>query len=128
MKKLVAFLAIGLLVCTSAFAIVYNWNDGDRTEQLKAAFSTGSNGHTHDGTNSARLATQTNVVATASVTAPMFKLNGTVSTSRPASGATAGSIVAITNANGTNCGSTAAGGVGTTYVVCVSDGTNWIAL
>lgn len=47
------------------------------------------------------------------------------STSRPASGATAGSIVMLSNSNDSapNCGT--AGSGGTTFVVCVSDGTNW---
>jgi len=42
---------------------------------------------------------------------------------RPASGATAGSMLVLGTANSTNCGTQLDG---TTYNVCVSDGTNWI--
>lgn len=45
---------------------------------------------------------------------------------RPASGAPAGAVVAINNANSAaDCG---AGGGGSVFVVCVSDGTNWKSL
>lgn len=47
-------------------------------------------------------------------------------TQRPASGAPAGSVVAVTTAN--NLGDCGAAGGGTTYVVCSSDGTNWRTL
>ena len=67
----------------------------------------------------------TTVTATTSVVTPMLKITATASTARPASGATAGTIVTINDANDTapNCG--AAGSGGTTFVVCLSDGTNW---
>ena len=46
-----------------------------------------------------------------------------------ASGATAGMIKSISNANAANdCTSVATGGVGTSFAVCVSNGTNWVSL
>jgi len=44
--------------------------------------------------------------------------------SRPASGATRGSMISKGGANAQDCGTAA----GTTFVVCVSDGSNWKAL
>lgn len=45
---------------------------------------------------------------------------------KPASGAPAGAVLAVSNANNqADCGAT---GGGTTFVVCVSDGTNWKSL
>jgi hypothetical protein len=69
MKKLVAFLAIGLLICGVAFA--YNWDGSDRTELLNYVFNTTS-GHDHDGVNSKKLV---GVSALAAITATDAEVN-----------------------------------------------------
>lgn len=63
---------------------------------------------------------------TSSVAAAAIRIVPAISTAM-ASGATAGLIKIVSNASSaTNCAATAAGGVGTSQVVCVSDGTNWL--
>lgn len=67
-------------------------------------------------------------------TASLVATSGTVinfpiaASTAVASGATAGSVKIINDGNGVTCGTGANGGVGTSVVVCVSDGTNWIPL
>ena len=69
------------------------------------------------------------ITTSSSVTAAAIRIVPAVSTAL-ASGATAGIIRIISNADDTapSCTVLAAGGVGTTQRVCISDGTNWIAL
>lgn len=68
------------------------------------------------------------IATTSSISAYAVRIVPAVSTTL-ASGATAGMIKIISNAYTANdCVSDATGGVGTTQVVCVSDGTNWIPL
>jgi len=55
--SLIVFLS--LLLCGIAGAATYNWGEGDMYQQLKAVFSTGSNGHHHDGTDSRELGSST---------------------------------------------------------------------
>jgi hypothetical protein len=71
-----------------------------------------------------------NITATASITTgTMAKITATASHTL-ASGATAGTIKLISNANANdNCAASAASAsAGTSYVLCVSNGTNWLAL
>lgn len=68
------------------------------------------------------------IATSSSIAAKAIRIIPAVSTTL-ASGATAGLIKIISNAYIRNdCTSVATGGVGTTQVVCVSDGTNWIPL
>jgi len=69
------------------------------------------------------------ITTTSSVNMALLRLVPAVSTSI-ASGATAGMLKIISNANAAgNCSSTAAlGSAGTTQVVCVSDGSSWYPL
>lgn len=68
------------------------------------------------------------ITTSSSVNAAVLRLVPAASTTL-ASGATAGQMKIINNATAArDCDSDAAGGVGTTQVVCVSDGTNWIPL
>jgi hypothetical protein len=69
------------------------------------------------------------IYTSSSVIAPVLRIVPAVSTAI-ASGATAGSIRIISNAAAANLCSVvaAASSGGTTQVVCVSDGTNWVAL
>jgi hypothetical protein len=54
-----------------------------------------------------------------------FRVTAISSAARPASGATAGTIITMTNtSSSTDCGVVG----GTSFVVCISDGTNWKAL
>lgn len=66
------------------------------------------------------------IYTTSSVKAAAFIIVPAVSTAL-ASGATAGKIKVISNAaSATDCTSVATGGVGTSQVVCISNGTNWV--
>lgn len=68
------------------------------------------------------------ITTSSSVKAAAVIIVPAVSTSI-ASGATAGKIKTISNANAANdCTSVATGGVGTAFAVCVSNGTNWVSL
>jgi hypothetical protein len=68
------------------------------------------------------------IATTSSVQAAAIRIVPAVSTAL-ASGATAGKLKIISNsAAAGSCASDGTGGVGTTQVVCVSNGTNWVAL
>ena len=68
------------------------------------------------------------ITMTSSVAAAALRPVAAVSTTL-ASGATAGQIKVISNANAANdCTSVATGGVGTSFAICVSNGTNWVSL
>lgn len=68
------------------------------------------------------------IATSSSVIAAALRIVPAISTAL-ASGATAGKIKIISNATATNnCSSDGTGGVGTTQAVCVSNGTNWVAL
>ena len=68
------------------------------------------------------------ITTSSSVNMAALRLVPAVSTTL-ASGATAGMIKIISNAAGANdCTSVATGGVGTSQVVCVSNGTNWVPI
>jgi len=78
------------------------------------------------GGTTAVAGTFTTLTGTDIISTHYLQLYVTTSAFRPASGATAGSMLALSNANGVNdCGN--AGG-GSTFNVCVSDGTNWLDL
>lgn len=77
--SLIAFL---FLFSGVASATTYNWGDGDLFQQLKGAFSTGSDGHNHDGTNSRALGTSsTNPTFATNIVAAGFKEGVTVNVS-----------------------------------------------
>jgi len=68
------------------------------------------------------------ITTSSSVAAAAIRIVPAVSTAI-ASGATAGQIKIISNAASAGlCTSSAVGGVGTVQVVCVSNGTSWVAL
>lgn len=85
------------------------------------------------GVMSITTATIGTVTATTSVTAPLVvatqyvQLQYFSKLTRPASGATIGSVISMKGANAGDCGVTNTG-ANTTFVVCGSDGTNWISL
>lgn len=55
-RYIVASLIVFLFLFSGvASATTYNWGEGDLFQALKGAFSTGSNGHHHDGTDSRRM-------------------------------------------------------------------------
>ena len=68
------------------------------------------------------------ITTSSSVTAAAVRVVPTTSAARLASGATAGTIIMINDSNTAEyCGYNTTN-AGTTFVVCVSDGTNWVPI
>lgn len=86
-RRIMAILIVFVFLFAGiAGATTYNWGDGDLFENLKAVFSTGSNGHNHDGTNSRTLGTSTtNPTFATSIVAAGFKAGVTTNVSTESS-------------------------------------------
>lgn len=70
------------------------------------------------------------ITTSSSVNAAAMLITPTASASRLASGATAGTLIMINDSKGDvdgGCGTTGSGDIGgSEFIVCVSDGTNWV--
>ena len=85
-KVLTVLVVFMFLFAGAANATVYNWGQTDLFKQLKAAFGTTSDGHSHDGTNSRSLGTSTeNPTFATNVVAAGFKEGVTVNVSSESS-------------------------------------------
>lgn len=118
-RKISALFLAALLIATPLYAAFSVQEDGTQEGIVdKLNVSTGLDNSVSGKTTTVTLSQTESHVST------MFKITATASTARPASGATAGTIVAINDSNAaSNCG--AAGSGGSAFVVCYSDGTNW---
>lgn len=111
MKKIFGFLIAMLVVCSMGYAAIEDISDdGVRSKRTRGI----------DFGSGLVVVSASGPVTIVSARLPYYS----TSAARPASGAPVGSMIGKSGVNVGDCGASAGG----TYIVCVSDGTNWRAL